>query len=339
MCYNNTHIHPKEIRALHVRFDEKEAAMLVSIETLAEKLLQFDEFCIVYHIRPDGDCIGSAFALALALQAAGKRCKVTGRDPVPQVHRYLTDRVQMDDVQNPVYFVVDAVSPYRTGNYADVHYTFCVDHHCHNSIDADYKYVEEDCGACSELIYKLICAMRVPFTKEIVNLLYTALVTDTQRFRTSDTTAQSFDTAAALTRLGADIFEISRLNSFVKPKGRRMIEDALQRSLRFSCGNQIITGIITQQDLTDAEIEDSELEGINSYVEQYAEIMIGVTVRELPDGRCRCSTRTNGDISAEKLCAEHGGGGHYHAAVCELDGPPERARDIMEETAKRYLPR
>ena len=47
-----------------------------------------------------------------------------------------------------------------------------------------------------------------------------------------------------------------------------------------------MTGIITQADLRRAEIEDSELEGINSFVEQYEEMLIGVTVRELPDGRC-----------------------------------------------------
>lgn len=85
------------------------------------------------------------------------------------------------------------------------------------------------------------------------------------------------------------------------------------------------------------DIADSELEGINSYVEQYEEMMIGVTVRELPDGRSRCSTRTSGRISANDICAEHGGGGHFHAAVCELDEPPEKAIVIMEETCKRLL--
>ncbi|MBR5370902.1 MAG: DHH family phosphoesterase [Oscillospiraceae bacterium] len=312
--------------------------MTVSLETFAEKLLAADDLCIVYHIRPDGDCIGSAFALALALKAAGKRCTVTGRDPVPNIHRYLTDRVPLDEIADPVYFTLDAVSPYRTGNFADQHFTFCIDHHRNNSIEADYKYVEEDCGACSEIIFKLICAMKIPVTKEIADLLYTALITDTQRFRTSDTTAQSFETAAALTRLGADIFGISRRNTFVKPRGRRMIEDALRESLHITHDGRLMTGIITQADLRRAEIEDSELEGINSFVEQYEEMLIGVTVRELPDGRSRCSMRTGGDISAAAICALHGGGGHYHAAVCELDEPPELAREIMEQTCAGYLP-
>lgn len=311
--------------------------MLISLKEMAEKILSYDEFTIVYHIRPDGDCIGSSFALALGLQSIGKKCTVVGRDSVPMIHQRMTNAVPQDEVTSPVYFSVDAVSPQRTGNYADKHFTFCIDHHRNNSIDADYKYVEEDCGACSEIIFKLLIEMNITITKQIADLLYTALVTDTRCFQTSDTSVQSFETAAALLKIGADAYEISKRNIFVKSKGRRMIEDFLKDSLHFSCDDRLITGIITLDNLKSANIADSELEGINSYVEQYEEMMIGVTVRELPDGRSRCSTRTGGNISANEICAEHGGGGHFHAAVCELDESPEKARAIMEETCRKYL--
>ena len=311
--------------------------MLVSIKEMAEKLLSYDEYIIVYHIRPDGDCIGSSFALALGLQSLGKKCTVAGRDPVPQIHRFMTDEVSQDKLIKPVYISVDSVSSMRTGNYADKHFTFCIDHHRNNSIEADYKYVEEDCGACSEIIFKLLNEMNVTITKQIADLLYTALVTDTRCFQTSDTSVQSFETAAALKQLGADTFNISKRNIFVKSKGRRMIEDVLRESLHFSCDGRLITGIITLDDLKTADIADSELEGINSYIEQYEEMMIGVTVRELPDGRSRCSVRTSGEISADEICAVHGGGGHYHAAVCEMPSTPSDARVIMEETCKQFL--
>ncbi|MDE5884112.1 MAG: hypothetical protein K2H29_03425 [Oscillospiraceae bacterium] len=52
--------------------------MDISLQELAEKLKVSDEYRIVYHIRPDGDCIGSAFALALELQSIGKKCEVVG---------------------------------------------------------------------------------------------------------------------------------------------------------------------------------------------------------------------------------------------------------------------
>lgn len=263
--------------------------MRVTIKEMAEKILSYNEFSIVYHIRPDGDCIGSSFALVLGLQSIGKRCAVVGRDPVPQIHQFITNEVRQDKLVNRVYISVDAVSPQRTGNYADRHFTFCIDHHRDNSIDADYKYVEEDCGACSEIIFKLLKKLNTTITNQIADLLYTALVTDTRCFQTSDTSVQSFETAAELLKLGADAYEISRRNIFVKSKGRRMIEGFLKDSLHFSCNDRLITGIITQDDLKRADIADSELEGINSFVEQYEEMQVGVTVRELPDGRSRCS--------------------------------------------------
>lgn len=109
-----------------------------TIKEMAEKLLEFDEYKIVYHIRPYGDCIGSSFALALGLQSIGKRCAVVGRDPVPMIHQHLTSKIPQDSLENPIYFSVDAVSPMRTGNYADEHFTFCIDHHRGNSINADF---------------------------------------------------------------------------------------------------------------------------------------------------------------------------------------------------------
>ena len=36
------------------------------------------------HVRPDGDCLGSALALQIALRRVGKKAVVYSRDPVPQ---------------------------------------------------------------------------------------------------------------------------------------------------------------------------------------------------------------------------------------------------------------
>ncbi|MDE5884113.1 MAG: hypothetical protein K2H29_03430 [Oscillospiraceae bacterium] len=66
-------------------------------------------------------------------------------------------------------------------------------------------------------------------------------------------------------------------------------------------------------------------------------VWIGMTIRELPDGRMRCSTRTNGNISADAICREHGGDEHFHAACCELSTDARTARKMMEETYRKYL--
>ena len=170
----------------------------VSLEEMAVLLKKMDNYRIIYHIRPDGDCIGSAYALALSFHSIGKKCMVTGEYPVPDAHITITSKFLSDDIDNPVNIAIDSGSPDRLGIFENEQYTFCIDHHLDNSVIADYKYIEEDAGACSEIILKLIKLMGVTVTKDIADLLYMALVTDTMCFRTYDTTQQSFLTAAEL---------------------------------------------------------------------------------------------------------------------------------------------
>lgn len=57
--------------------------MDVTIKEIAEKLKEYDNYSVVYHIRPDGDAVGSLFALALALRSIEKKCTVKGRTIFP----------------------------------------------------------------------------------------------------------------------------------------------------------------------------------------------------------------------------------------------------------------
>ena len=45
--------------------------------------------CVVGHVRPDGDCIGSQVGLALALQNQGKHVTVWNQDAVPAKLRFM----------------------------------------------------------------------------------------------------------------------------------------------------------------------------------------------------------------------------------------------------------
>lgn len=306
---------------------------------IARQLKKYKEYRIVYHIRPDGDCIGSAYGLALALQSIGKKCDVTGEYPVPNAYKYLTAVFTKDDISQPVYIAIDSASPDRLGTYQNEEYTFCIDHHHDNSVNAEYKYVETDCGACSEIIVKIIDLLGVQITKEMSDLLYMALITDTMCFRTYDVSKQSFETAFKLASMGADICDIARRHMFLKSPERLKLENSLRNSFHFTCDNRILTGIITLNNLKEANILDSELEGINSLVDEVDGVEIGVTIRELPDkSLTRCSMRTKGNISANEICKIHGGGGHAHAAACFLPNVTVfQARKIIEDTCKKYL--
>ena len=56
----------------------------VSVEEAAALLRGADDILLLLHQYPDGDTIGSAYALALALTALGKRVRPACSDPIPR---------------------------------------------------------------------------------------------------------------------------------------------------------------------------------------------------------------------------------------------------------------
>ena len=59
------------------------------IDRILEIIREHKTFCIVGHMRPDGDCIGSQLGLALALHAEGKKVTVWNQDSIPQKYKFL----------------------------------------------------------------------------------------------------------------------------------------------------------------------------------------------------------------------------------------------------------
>ena len=205
------------------------------------------QFCIVYHTNPDGDCIGSAYALALILRAAGAKTAVCGHDPVPGQFRRLTDGIPMDtlDLQTQ-YIAVDCKDRKRTGlSFTNNHYSFWIDHHGSDFTQADHEYVQPNRSACSELILEIAEKLGVPLTKQIAMLLYTALVTDTNRFCTISTNTDSFRTAVKLVQCGIDPYEIARRFTQIKTAKRIVAEQALYHSVKQLCDGQIVTALLT----------------------------------------------------------------------------------------------
>ena len=73
--------------------------MTGSAAEVAAALRERQSFVLTSHARPDGDAIGSQLALALALDALGKRVRVVYRDPMPAPYRGLpgVERIEIAD--------------------------------------------------------------------------------------------------------------------------------------------------------------------------------------------------------------------------------------------------
>ena len=106
----------------------------VDRQTAVLRLRGADDILILCHKNPDGDTIGCAGALYLALKALGKNAAILCSDPIPKMYDYMELR-WFDGSFNPAFVVaVDVASIQLFGENNNVpqyaaHTNLCIDHH------------------------------------------------------------------------------------------------------------------------------------------------------------------------------------------------------------------
>ena len=310
--------------------------MDLTLQEMAAKLREYPSYRIYFHKTPDGDAVMSAYALALALKSIGIPCEPVCSDPIPEAYQDTVAEMPFEPLDTFTAIAVDSSDAKRLGKYQDEKITLCIDHH-ENKLEADYQYVVPTASSCCELIYKLIREMNIPVTKQLANLLYSGLVTDTMCFRTHATNPASLDAAASLARDGADIVRIARRYALEKTPERIAIEQVLLDSFHYTCDHQILGCMFTYDDLCRIGADDSQLEGLNLIVDQVRGLAIGIVVRETRPNHCRVSVRTYTGLNAIKICEKFNGGGHADRGGCELETNPAEALRMVEEAAGEYL--
>ena len=63
--------------------------MKIDFNTAVGLLREKDNILILTHRNPDGDTLGSGFALLRALKDMGKRARLINADPIPEKFSYL----------------------------------------------------------------------------------------------------------------------------------------------------------------------------------------------------------------------------------------------------------
>lgn len=296
---------------------------MITLESAAKTLLSKDKILILIHRSPDGDTIGSGYALAMALRKLGKNVKVDCTDPFPEKYSYFTDKLEKLEFDEEFVVSVDVADTKLLGEklsgYADK-IDLCIDHHGSNTKFAKEYYVEASAAAAAQVIEKLIRLMNVEFDKDIANAIYTGITTDTGCFRYTNVTAETHRIAADMIDCGAESGMINRLMFETKSRSRLEIERRVMDSMQFYLDGRCAIVYATIDMMKESGAVDSDMEGVASLPKQIEGVMVGITLREKNNGKFKVSVRTTDEIDASNICANFGGGGHKAAAGCMITG-------------------
>lgn len=292
-------------------------------EQCADILLGIDRALVLCHVRPDGDTVGSAKALAELLRAMGKEAKITCADPIPERLKFILDEndllVGSREGYTPI--SIDVASPSQLGSLAEeLCPVVAIDHHASSTPFAD-NYTVKDTSSAAEALMDVIEHLEergvLCLNSKIAAALYTAISSDSGCFCYSSVTPRTHLRAARLIGTGIDFSDINRRLFHTKSPEQIAAESFVGSRIRTVADGRIAYALITEADRLALGVGKEHFECAIDVVRTLAGVEIAITVKEAPDGAFKASLRSVGANVAE-IAAAFGGGGHIRAAGCTL---------------------
>jgi phosphoesterase RecJ-like protein len=301
------------------------------VSRIIEELRQHKTFCVVGHVRPDGDCIGSQLALGYALKNEGKKVTCWNEDSVPDKLKFLDpDRLLQRPKRGETFDCViatDCASFERLGKCGAAienrKIFINIDHHPSNTRYGDINWVSAREASTGELIYKLLRSANWPITPEIADNLFTAVSTDTGSFQYPTTKPLTYHTAGELVKRGANLAKICDEVYQSHPLSRVRLLQHLYNKFRLTHGDKIAYLWLKQKDFTRTGADKEESEGLIDHIRDIKPVEVACIFEELGPELTRISLRSkNLRVNVNEIAKLFGGGGHKAAAGARITGRP-----------------
>ena len=288
----------------------------------ARRLRRMENVLILTHIRPDGDTVGCAAALCLALRKLGKTAYLL---PNPGVTETTAPYVQPYEAPldfQPEYVVsVDIAArkllPENARMYAG-QIELAIDHHPSFEAFGQGNIVRPEAAACGELVYDILRHLTT-IDAEIALPLYVAISTDTGGFQFSNTTAYSHIVAAALMETGIDYRTVNKVFFRTKTRKRLALEADMLTNAEYFDNARVAFLYVPRSLIERIQATEGDAEELSSLGGQIEGVDCAVTFRELGENDWKLSVRTGDRINATEVCRMLGGGGHARAAGCTVE--------------------
>lgn len=307
------------------------------LKNIAKALLSNDKIYIITHENPDGDALGSSFALKFALEKLGKKVEVVLNGNLPVSFRFTgwAPTVYNENLECSCVVGLDFNTISRAGDSAklfeNAETRILIDHH----LDCNYKgeLIESrpDAAATGEIVYELIKILTSDISKEIAEGIYIAIMTDTGGCRYSNTTEKTHKILAEIISC-IDHAYLSRQVLEVVSMEKLEIQKFALNNFEFSKNGEICSVSIKKSLIKNEDL----LNGIVNMALNIEGVKAGVLFKEKFENITKVSLRTVGSIDAREICSLFGGGGHKNAAGATIELPIEKAKEMfLKELSER----
>lgn len=308
-----------------------------------KELAKFNNIAIAVHTRPDGDAIGSSSALSKGFEALGKRVDLLCDCFVPKKLGFLSgvgEYKKTTDVKYDLVVFCDCGDETRIGSVElDLRGTkiAIIDHHATQKKRGDYNMICPQVSSASELVLEILEKNGIEITKDMADLMYTGLMTDTGNFCHTNVTQQTFENAARLVGYGADPNLLSgRIFKLLEGNKYKLLANALMATRLLDDG-RIAYIYISKDMLEKCGCAITETEGIIDSALSIEGVQIAAVMTDgVKSGSYKISLRSIAGIDVSRAAETVGGGGHKQASGCMLFGEYYDVEERLIILLKKY---
>ena len=316
------------------------------------------EVPIFMHHRIDGDCLGSAVALATALKLLSWKPVVVLADPIPDnlkfmgIDESLCRLYSASDFSSspdslPVAVAVDCSDAGRMSLpgewFSQAEKKIIIDHHVTGGSSEGWKLVDVRASSTAEMIYNILKRFQDKtglsfFDTKTANLLMVGIQSDTGRFSYQNTTPEAFRCAADLMEHGANVY-INGFHLFEETDSStlKLTYEALANAQFFADGKIVMT-VVTRSMLLTYDVPEESVDGLVSTLRGVRGVLVSIVIRETKKGDLRVNVRSNEPFAASDFAEQFGGGGHLRSAgFTVMDSTVETVSEQIVDRAVAYI--
>ncbi len=301
-------------------------------------LKDHDNFAILTHHRPDGDTLGCAAFLCLALKSLGKVAYILENPEITPRFRHLHQGLTKAEAgEDDTLVCVDVAAPNML---CKVHQPLLerialrIDHHETRISFTPLEMVDPAAGACGEILWDIAVEMGVTLDKAMAVALYTAVSTDTGCFRYANTTAHTLLTAAACAETGADLFSLNQDLFLTNSLAKLQLQGWIIQNVRFFRDGKFAICALPRAVEEEIGVTEDDMDNITGFPRSIEGVKMAAMLRQTESGLTKLSVRAVPGYDAAAVCAHFGGGGHKGAAGATTSLPLEEAAQKLESLMK-----
>lgn len=319
------------------------------LKTALEALRAHAKFLLTTHQGPDGDGIGSMYALHRGLEILGKDCISWISQEIPPKFAFLDPKGLIRrapeasrDFEGRFLVVLDTNDGMNLGSAGDsavqgAQGIFFIDHHETPPDFSQAGWIDPAAAATAEMVLELLQALDVGIEPDMAAALFTGLSYDTGSFIYKKTSARSFKAAQILVEAGASPMEVNaRLRENASPEALMLLKAAVG-SLELRPGGKLACMTLSKRDFLDSGALYEDADGLINIPLQAKDVQVSILIKENPESGVRASLRSKGGLNVAAIAQHFGGGGHATAAGLKFPGGIDEAKRELVSLTENVL--